>query len=97
MSRKSFQVFKFSRDLKEDKILMHDGLTKEEAQAICRDPEASTPEWFLGYHDTEGELRARIKALVARGLRGGLTAGHHLGSDEVHHLCELVNEYLEDE
>lgn len=31
-----------------------------------------------------------IKALVARGLRGGLTAGQWMGSDEVHKLCELV-------
>lgn len=38
------------------------------------------------------ESRAvKIRSLVARGLRGGLRAGQHLGSDEVHHLCELLD------
>lgn len=32
-----------------------------------------------------------INALIHRGLRGGLLAGHHLGSDEVHHLCERLD------
>lgn len=35
-----------------------------------------------------------IRALVKRGIRGGLLAGQHLGADEVHHLCERLETYF---
>lgn len=38
----------------------------------------------------------KIRALVARGNRGGLLAGQHLGADEVHHLCELLELHFRD-
>lgn len=38
-----------------------------------------------------------IRALVKRGIRGGLLAGQHLGADEVHHLCERLSKHFEEQ
>lgn len=46
---------------------------------------------------SEESRTKEIRALVARGTRGGLRAGQHLGSDEVHHLCELLEMEFERE
>lgn len=39
-------------------------------------------------------ITSRIRAMAARGTRGGLLAGGHLGADEVHHLCELLETHF---
>lgn len=74
MTTKTYTVSRIYRD--HDKVeILQTGLTLEEAQAICRDPETSSrvPEHFKGYRVIDGDAHD-LRFLDPKGVVVGLKA-----------------------
>lgn len=50
---KTYKIIRFYKDDWDRNIVIETGLTREEAQAHCKDPTTSTEEYFDGYDEEE--------------------------------------------